>query len=71
PREIYFTTITIEEKKQAVLKDRAFDMSDVFKFKSTLEHSPYFENVKLTYTTTKKDQGREYAEFEVICDYEK
>ena len=45
-------------------------MSDVFKFITTLENSPYFENVKTTYTTTKKEEDIEYAEFEIICAYE-
>ena len=46
-------------------------MSDVFKFITTLENSPYFENVKTTYTTTKKEEEDiEYAEFEIICAYE-
>ena len=46
-------------------------MSNVFSFVTTLEGSPYFENVKTTYTTTKKDQGQEYTKFEIICMYEK
>ena len=36
-----------------------------------IENSPYFENVKTTYTTTKKDRGEEYTKFEIICMYEK
>ena len=45
-------------------------MSNVFSFVTTLEDSSYFENVKTTYTTTKKDQGDEYTKFEIICMYE-
>lgn len=70
-KEIYFTSITIEEKKQVTLKGRAFAMSDVFKFVTTVENSPYFENVKTTHTTTKKEQDIEYAVFEIICTYQK
>jgi len=71
PNEIYFTNINIEEKERAVLQGRAEAMSHVFSFVTTLENSPYFENVKTTYTTTKKDQDEEYTKFEVICMYEK
>ena len=70
PREIYLTNIDIEERNRAILRGRAFAMSGVFKFVATLENSPYFENVKTTYTTTRKEEDTEYAEFEVICSYE-
>ncbi len=71
PEEIYFTNINIEEENRTILQGRADEMSNVFSFVTTLENSPYFENVKTTYTTTKKDQGEEYTKFEVICMYEK
>jgi Tfp pilus assembly PilM family ATPase len=70
PEEIFLTVITVEEKRQAVLRGRALAMSDVFKFIATVEDSAYFENVKTTYTTTKKEGDKEYAEFELICTYE-
>ena len=70
-KEISLISINIDETNQVVLKGRAFAMSDVFKFITTLENSPYFENVKTTYTTTKKEEEDiEYAEFEIICAYE-
>ena len=71
PQEIYFTNINIEENKQTVLQGRAAAMSNVFEFVTTLENSPYFENVQTTYTTTKKEKDTEYAKFEIICMHEK
>ncbi len=71
PREIYFTNINIEEDEKTILQGRAKEMSNVFSFVTILENSPYFENVKTTYTTTKKDQNEEYTKFEIICMYEK
>src|SRR3990167_5752330 len=71
PKEIYFTNINIEEDKQTVLQGRAAAMSNVFEFVTTLENSPYFENVQTTYTTTKKEKDTEYARFEIICMHEK
>jgi Tfp pilus assembly protein PilN len=70
PNEICFSNINIEEGKQTVLQGRAQEMSSVFSFVTTLEGSPYFENVKTTYTTTKKEEGKEYTKFEIVCQYE-
>ena len=75
PPEISLTSINIDENKQVVLKGRGFAMSDVFKFIKTLEESPMLENVKASYTRTKKekenDRDIEYAEFEIICPYQR
>lgn len=71
PKEIYFTDIDITEKDQTVMQGRAVAMSNVFEFVTTLENSSFFENVKTTYTTTKKDKDTEYAKFEIICMHEK
>lgn len=71
PKEIYFTNMNIEENKQVILQGRAFAMSNVFEFVTTLEKSSFFENVKTTYTTTKKEKNQEYAKFEIICMFEK
>lgn len=71
PTEIYLTNITIEEKNKAVLRGRAFAMSDAIKFVTTLENSDTFENVKATYTTTKREKDIVYAEFEIVCSYQK
>ena len=70
PRAIHFTSIDIEEKNKIALKGRALAMSDVFKFVTTLESSPYFRNAKTTYTTTKKEEDVEYADFEIIAEYQ-
>jgi Tfp pilus assembly PilM family ATPase/Tfp pilus assembly protein PilN len=67
PKEIYYTRVDIEEKNQAVLTGNADAMSDVFAFVTILENSPHLENVKTTYTTTKREQDREYAKFEIVC----
>ncbi len=70
PKEIYFTNINLEEGKKIVLQGRAFAMSNVFAFVVTLEDSPFFENVKNTYTTKKKEKNVEYAKFEIVCMFE-
>lgn len=70
PKEIYLTNVNIERKKDVTIKGRANAMSDVFKFVSTLENSPLFKNVKNTYTTTKKENNQEFADFEITASYE-
>ncbi len=71
PGEIYLTDISIERRKQVILKGRASVMSDIFKFVTTLEKSPYFENVKNTSATAKKEDNNEYTDFEITASYEK
>lgn len=71
PKEIYLTDINIDEKQTIVLKGGGLAMSDVFKYVKKLEGSHMFENVKTTYTTTKKDKDTEFAEFEISCMYQK
>ncbi len=70
PREIYLTDMNIDEKQSIVLKGGGLAMSDVFKYVKKLEESEMFENVKTTYTTTKKDRNTEFAEFEISCMYQ-
>ncbi|MCX5678721.1 MAG: pilus assembly protein PilM [Candidatus Omnitrophica bacterium] len=71
PKEIYLTDINIDEKQTVVLKGGGLAMSDVFKYVKKLEESDMLENVKTTYTTTKKDKDTEFAEFEISCTYQK
>lgn len=71
PNDIHFSKIYIEDKKQATLRGYAAAMSDVFEFVTTLENSHYFENVKSTYATMKKSKDGEYAEFEILCAYQR
>jgi len=71
PKEIHLTDINIDEKRTIVLKGGGSAMSDVFKYVKTLEGSNMFENVRTTYTTTKKDNNNsEFAEFEISCNYQ-
>lgn len=70
PKEIHYTNINIEEKKQTILQGRAKAMDIVFSFVPTLEASSYFEGVKTTYATSKKEEGENYVKFEIVCMYE-
>jgi Tfp pilus assembly protein PilN len=71
PREVSLSAISISERDRATLKGRANALSDVYKYAKTLEDSGYFEKVNTNYATIKKEGGVEYADFEVVCYYEK
>ncbi len=71
PREVSLSAISISERDRATLKGRANALSDVYKYAKTLEDSGYFEKVNTNYATTKRENNVEYADFEVVCYYEK
>ena len=65
PNGVYLTEVDIERRKQILLKGRAQSMSDVFKFVSALEKSSCFTHVKNSYTSKKKENQNEFADFEI------
>lgn len=71
PEEIYVIDVFIDEKRDVTIKGGSAAMSSVFKYIKLLEKSGMFENVKTSYTTTKKEKDGEFAEFEITCSYQK
>ncbi|MFA5039478.1 MAG: PilN domain-containing protein [Candidatus Omnitrophota bacterium] len=71
PPEITITNLSFTRDDRINIKGQANQMSDIFKFITTLEHSPYFKDVQTRYTTRKKAEGRDINEFELICPMEK
>ena len=71
PKEIYLTSIAVEEKNKITLKGRASALSDVYKYAKTLEDSPHFEKVNTNYANTKRENNVEYADFEIAGNYKK
>lgn len=69
PSEIYFSDIQVEKKSNVILKGQALAMSHVFRFVTTLEASPLFENVQATRTTSRQHGDEERYEFEIVCAY--
>lgn len=70
PSEIVIVNMTFTKDEKLDLKGRAVEMSDVFKFITTLENSPYFKDIQTRYTTRKKFQGRDVNEFDLLCPLE-
>lgn len=71
PPEISLSIFDYEESKSCLLRGTSSKLSDVFKFISTLEESPYFENVKVRYATKRVIRKEEFTDFEIICTLEK
>ncbi|MCK4518482.1 MAG: pilus assembly protein PilM [Candidatus Omnitrophica bacterium] len=72
PKEVYLTSLRIEENKQVALKGLAFSMSDVYKYNTTLKTSLVFAGgAETTYAKQVKEDGVEYTKFEIICFYGK
>lgn len=65
--EIYLTTISFDGKDHLTLRGTSNTMSEIFKFCSALEGSQYFQNVKTKYATTRKEEGKEITDFEIVC----
>jgi Tfp pilus assembly PilM family ATPase/Tfp pilus assembly protein PilN len=70
PSEIVITSLSFVKDDRLDLKGRAVEMSDIFKFITTLENSPYFKDIQTRYTTRKKIKGKDTNEFELICPFE-
>lgn len=71
PSDFVLLSINYQKDEKVQFKGRATEMSDVFKFVTTLEKSPYFKDVQTSYTTRKKIKDRDVNEFEIVCPVEK
>ncbi|MBU1044997.1 MAG: pilus assembly protein PilM [Candidatus Omnitrophica bacterium] len=67
PKEIMLTNIKMDTEKKLHLKGTARAMSNVFTFVSALEASEYFSNVKTNYTTSRKKDDEDWADFGISC----
>jgi Tfp pilus assembly protein PilN len=70
PPEIVITSITFQNEDMLDLKGRTAEMSDVFKFITTLENSTFFKDIQTRYTSRKKLKGVDVNEFELTCPIE-
>ena len=70
PSEIVLTNMSFLKDEKLDVKGRTKEMSDVFKFITTLENSQYFQDVQTRYTTKKKVKGQDTNEFDIVCPVE-
>ncbi|MFH1062065.1 MAG: pilus assembly protein PilM [Candidatus Omnitrophota bacterium] len=71
PKEVMLTNIKMDTERKLHLKGTARAMSNVFSFVSALEASDYFSNVKTNYTTSRKKDDEDWADFGISCVLEK
>jgi len=67
PSDITLKSFTFDVQDKVTLRGQALEMSGVFKFISTLEGSGYFKNIQTKYTSKKKIEDKDIAEFEIVC----
>ncbi len=67
PKNIMLTSIKMDPQRNLNLKGTGRAMSDVFSFVSALETSDYFSNVQTNYTTSRKQGGKDWADFGISC----
>lgn len=67
PPDIHLTSIRFNGKDRLVMRGVSTVMSEIFKFLNVLEESKYFQDVKTKFVTTRKVEGKDLTEFEIIC----
>ena len=67
--DIYLAQFTYDEEANITLSGTANSMSRVYAFVTKLEESLYFQNVEAAETKTRKQQGKEVADFVINCKF--
>jgi len=65
PDNISISSVAIDEQDKVSIKGQAMQLSDVFKFISTLEQVKYFKNVETKSTRKKKVKDKDVTDFEL------
>ena len=72
PAGVTLTMMEYESHKTVTLRGTAPSLSSIFNYVTTLEKSPYFENVKVKYANKRTGQAaQDTADFEIICPISK
>lgn len=67
--DIYFNNIRFDEKEFSI-RGTSESMSTVFTLVSAMEKSKYFQNVKIKYTTKRKEEDKDLTDFQITCALE-
>lgn len=67
PENIMLSSVKMDTQRNLNLKGTGRAMSNVFSFVSALEASDYFSNVQTNYTTSRKQGGKDWADFGISC----
>ena len=69
PQQIAVSFLNIDESNKVTLRGEGAQLSDVFKFITTLDNSKYFKDTSTRYTRTKKISDREVTNFEIVFQF--
>ncbi|MFH1459961.1 MAG: pilus assembly protein PilM [Candidatus Omnitrophota bacterium] len=67
PKDIMVSNIKMDQEKNLNIKGTGRAMSSVFSFVSALEDSEFFSNVNTNYTTSRKQDDEDWADFGITC----
>ncbi|MCP4650249.1 MAG: pilus assembly protein PilM [PVC group bacterium] len=67
PKRILLDSIKMSQEGNLYLKGTGRAMSDVFAFVVSLEDSDFFSNVQTNYTTSRQEDGEDWADFGISC----
>jgi len=67
PKNIMLSDVKLDAQNNLYLKGTGRAMSNVFSFVSALEDSESFSNVKTNYTTSRKQEDEDWADFGISC----
>lgn len=65
PQEIAISSLGIDEKETITLRGQAVQLSDVFRFITSLEEAKVFNDIQTKYTRKRKMKEREITDFEL------
>jgi hypothetical protein len=67
PETIALSSLDLEIGKVAILRGQAQELSQVFDYVTTVESSPYLQNVKVNFANRRKIGEDETVSFEFYC----
>jgi Tfp pilus assembly protein PilN len=65
PNSIYLNNITVDDQGTITIDGISDSMSQVFSYVKSLDDSKLFKDAKTQSTSTKKDNGKDVAAFEI------
>ncbi len=68
--DIYLVGFSYDRDGSVTISGTADSMSKVYALVTRLEESEFFQNVETKQTKTRKEQGKEVADFEIACKFE-
>jgi len=68
PPQVKLNLLDYKSGEFLLLKGTAGSLEEIISFVSSLNESPYFENVRIKYTTQRKTQAQATVDFEVAAD---